>query len=156
MGHAEVAFDVFLGILALLLADHHNGLIVEVSEPRNRRMVITKSTVPMDFGEFFKYFFDVIQSEGPLWMPSQLDSLPSKRGQGFFLGTLFSRMADGCFVVLHLSSLSWKMRFYYTQGKRLLATHNLSWKSWKSEVKGMILPAESRKPPRSFFSSTSN
>jgi hypothetical protein len=59
-GHAEVAFDTALGVVALFVADYHDGLVVETGEATHDRVVIGEVAVACQRCVFGEQRVDVI------------------------------------------------------------------------------------------------
>ena len=74
--HAEVAVDLFLGVAALLVADHHARLAVEAGEPADDRGVVRVGAVAVQLAEVAEHAGDVVERVGPLRMPRHLGDLP--------------------------------------------------------------------------------
>ena len=78
MRHGEVAANIVFSIPALLLANDHHRLVIEIGQTRNNGMVIAKSPVPVDLGEVRKALLNVIQRKGALGVAGQLDPFPGQ------------------------------------------------------------------------------
>src|SRR3954447_4532623 len=79
MGGAEIAFDVFFCVSALLRADYHHALLTDFSKATDHGFVFGKKAVAMQLMKVGKRGPQVIESERTAWVPGQLDALP--RGQ---------------------------------------------------------------------------
>ena len=76
VGHAEVVRDPALGIGALLLADHHDGVAAEAPEPADDGTVLTEGAVPRERQEVGDEARNVVGAMGPKLMAGDLRLLP--------------------------------------------------------------------------------
>ena len=83
--------------LPFLMADDHDGPIVEASEASDDGTIVTERTVPMKLTEIPEEITDVIEGTGPLGMSGKLRALPRSEFvvEGIFdLGQLHPQLAD--------------------------------------------------------------
>ena len=74
--HSEVAGDVVLGILALLLSDNRYGHAVEHGNAAHNGSVILKIPVPVEFNEFIKQSVDIIRGNGAVRFSGKKNRIP--------------------------------------------------------------------------------
>ena len=79
MGAAKIAQDVFLGVAPFLMSDNNAPLRAKRGQTTRHRSVIRKPTIAVQLAPICKTPFDVIQSERPLHMARNLDTLPSRQ-----------------------------------------------------------------------------
>ena len=76
MGAAEVAFEVLLGIAALLMTDYDATVFANGGEASGHRSVVAEKTVAVQFGESLEGELHVIEREGTGRMARDLNPLP--------------------------------------------------------------------------------
>ena len=75
-GHAEVAVEPRLGVMALFMADHHHRPVIDPRQPAHHRQILAELPVAGQRGEFGKERLDVILAMRPLRMPRHLAFAP--------------------------------------------------------------------------------
>ncbi len=73
---AEVPIDLLLGVAALLMADHGDGLVVKEREAGDDRGVVAEPPVAVELRELGEQPIDVVQRRRPVRMPRDLHALP--------------------------------------------------------------------------------
>jgi hypothetical protein len=76
VGAAEVAFEVFLGIAALLVADDHHPLAADAGESAGHGSIIADVAVAMELAEIGESERDVIEHERAVRVTGDLHALP--------------------------------------------------------------------------------
>ena len=76
VGTAEIAGRALGQVLALLVADEHHLVLVEVGQSRDDRLVVPHRAVAMKLDELLEDQLDVIPGLGASRMPGDLDDLP--------------------------------------------------------------------------------
>ena len=77
IGHAEVAVLAELGVGALLLANEHDGQVVDHAESAHHGLVVLAVAVPVEFHEpAVRQGLDVVQGVGPVGVAGNLHALP--------------------------------------------------------------------------------
>jgi len=99
MGHSKIAPQIFFRIVALLLADDHDRLLIQKSESAKSRQIIAESAVPMNFEKIGEYPLDMIRNIGPLGMAGNLNPFPGSQFTGRPLGD--QRRFHGTFGFFH-------------------------------------------------------
>jgi hypothetical protein len=79
--HAEVAQAAFLGVAALLMAEHHAGLSVEAGQTADDRLVVRESAVAVQFLEVGEDLGHVVERVGALRMTRDLGHLPRRQAR---------------------------------------------------------------------------
>lgn len=77
MHHPEVAFELLLGVAALLLADDQDFLVIEFGEAADHGFVVGIAAIAVEFDPISKDQLDVIQGVRALGMARQLHPLPA-------------------------------------------------------------------------------
>src|SRR5689334_10161759 len=77
--HAEIAVDLFLGVAAFLMADHHARFSVETRESAHDCRVVRVRAITVELAEIGKQCADVIERVRPLWMTRHLRDLPGRQ-----------------------------------------------------------------------------
>ena len=70
--HAEVALDARAGVVALLVADHHHGAVVEAREAAHHRVVVGEVAVAGERGPFAEQAVDVVLAVRPVGVARDL------------------------------------------------------------------------------------
>ena len=76
MGAPEMAGLPFGEGLALLVADHHHLVLVELGEPGQHRRIVAEGFVAVEFHELVEYEVEVIAGLGPVGMSRDQYGLP--------------------------------------------------------------------------------
>ena len=76
MRAAEVAFVAFLERLALLVADEHDLVLIELGEAGAQRAVVAEELVAVQLDELVEHQVEVIGEHRPIGMPGDLDRFP--------------------------------------------------------------------------------
>src|SRR5438270_3377117 len=76
MSAAEIPHHIFFSVTSLLVSDNDTALGIEHGQSARHRFVIGKPTVAVQFGPTRETALDVIEREGTLDMPRDLDPLP--------------------------------------------------------------------------------
>src|SRR5256886_15977186 len=79
MAAPKIAHHIFLGVASFLVRDHDATLAAEQGQTTRHCFVIRKPAVAMQLNPIGKTPFDIIQSEWPLRMSSDLDTLPGRK-----------------------------------------------------------------------------
>jgi hypothetical protein len=78
MAAAKIPHHIFLRIAPFLVSDDDATLAAEHRQTTRHRFVIGKTAVAMQFKPIGETSFEVIQSERPLHMSRDLDTLPGR------------------------------------------------------------------------------
>src|SRR5207244_7762962 len=76
MRATKIAQDVLLCVAPFLMSDNNATFGAECGHTTRHRSIIGKATITMQLDPICKTPLDVIQSERPLHMPRDLDTLP--------------------------------------------------------------------------------
>src|SRR5205085_12270812 len=98
MGAAKIAQDVFLGVAPFLMSDNNAPLRAKRGQTTRHRSVIREPTIAVQLAPICKTPFDVIQSERPLHMERNLDTMSSRQ----VLINLANRTAQLCFQIIYV------------------------------------------------------
>src|SRR5438067_1139646 len=79
LGHAEVAHRAFLGVAALLVADHHAGLAIEARQTADDRLVVREGAVAVQLMEIGEDRIHVVHCVRTLRMACDLGDLPRRQ-----------------------------------------------------------------------------
>src|SRR5206468_1336527 len=79
MSQAEVALDLFLGVLALVMADEHDLLLADAGEAALDGRVVAEVPIAMQLTELAADDLDIVLEQRPLRMPGDLDGLPGRK-----------------------------------------------------------------------------
>ena len=99
LGHAEVARDFFLGVAALLVAEHHARRAVEAREAAHDRGVVGKGAIAVQLLEVGKQALDVVEGEGALRMARHLRHLPRRKLAVDVLGERLAALGEALDLV---------------------------------------------------------
>jgi hypothetical protein len=77
-GHAEVALQPRLGVVALLVADHHDGPVVEPCEPADHRVILGEVAVAGERRELGEERVDVVRPMRALRVAGDLGLPPGR------------------------------------------------------------------------------
>src|SRR6266566_8415593 len=75
MGHSKIATQLLLGVAAALMANHHDGIVVQTRPTADDRGVVTVGAIAMKLDEIREGELDVIGRKRPLRIASNLNSL---------------------------------------------------------------------------------
>ena len=101
-GHAEIAFDAGLGVMAFFVADNHHWLVVEAGQSAHDSVVIGEVAVTSQRDEFAEQSLDIVLAMRPIRVAGDLAFAPG--GQVFvqvfqqFTGLLVQRGGFLCHV----------------------------------------------------------
>ena len=76
-GHSIIAIETFLGVAALLLANHHDRLTLKKSHPPNQGRVVAKFAVTLNGTEGGEHTGDEVERVRPVRVAGKLDVFPS-------------------------------------------------------------------------------
>ena len=76
---AEIAHHVFLCVASFLVSNHHTALRAKHGQTARHGFVIGKTAVAVQLDPICKTAFEVIQSERPLHVPCNLNTLPGSQ-----------------------------------------------------------------------------
>ena len=76
MGATEIPQHVFLRIAAFLICDHDATVLAQHRDSAGHRFVVAKQTVAVQFVPIRETTLDIIEGEGPLYVPRDLHPLP--------------------------------------------------------------------------------
>ncbi len=79
-GHAEVAGDVLLGVVALLMPEDHHRLTVERRQPADQGEIVAERAVAVELDPVGHQRVEIVQGMRPLGVAGQLDALPGRHG----------------------------------------------------------------------------
>src|SRR5438552_9978923 len=79
MRTAKIAQHVLFGITPFLMSDDDATLAAKRGQTTRHGSIIRKAAIAMQLDPICKTPFDVIQSERPLYMPRNLDTLPGRQ-----------------------------------------------------------------------------
>src|SRR5438067_11315594 len=79
MAAPKIAHHVFFRVASFLVGDDHAALLTMDGKTARHGLVISKTTITVQFSPICKTAFDVIQGEWPLHMPRDLDTLPGSQ-----------------------------------------------------------------------------
>ena len=78
LGHAVVAAHALLGVAALLVADEHDGRVIEARGPADDGEIVAIHAVAMQLVEVLEDEPGVVERVGALRMPRELGDLPGR------------------------------------------------------------------------------
>ena len=77
--HAEIPLDPGLGVMALLMADHHDRCVVEPRQPAHHRMIISEIPITCQRGVFGEKRADIVAAMGPVRVARHLAFTPGRQ-----------------------------------------------------------------------------
>ena len=78
--HAEIAFDPAFGVVALFMADDHDGRVVEPGQAAHDGVIVGKVPVARQRRVFGEQCLDIVLAMGPVGMPRHLAFPPRCQG----------------------------------------------------------------------------
>jgi hypothetical protein len=121
MGEAEVVADVFLGVVAFLVADDHDAFVADAGKSAEEGAVVAEAAVAAHFHVVAGEELEVIEGVGAGGMAHDLDALPGGEvgvelfafdGELGFEGLDFGAGVDDVFGELGLEGLDFLFEFY--------------------------------------------
>jgi len=134
MSHSEVVFGPFLDVASFLLADEHHFLIFEFCKAREYCSIVSISMIAVQFDEFIKDQFEIVQSLRPLFVTSNLNDIPRikvRKNFSLHASDLYSHILDrvlGCCCRVRLRLQLGKLLFQLED--RLLKWQDMSFAVW--------------------------
>src|SRR5258705_3710401 len=90
MRHGEVALELLLGVAPALVADRHDGVVIETGPATDDRRVVTEGTITMKLDDVGEGESDVVGGEGTPRIARHLHSLERSE----VLVNLFSQIRE--------------------------------------------------------------
>ncbi len=76
VSHAVIVMVTFLQISALVLPDKHHFVVIELGQPGEHGAIVAESAIAVQFDEFIKHEFDVVEGLRALIMPGDHHHFP--------------------------------------------------------------------------------